>query len=132
MGSRTTACHYIKSYKGIQSKRWGVNCQPVGAPEGVSDMTAGEVYIDSPFRIMFSTSNPQKSAPSRVHAKGVVLGETACFCLLSAFYNTPLLRTFLRTPVLTEILTRCLLRTLLRSTSFKEPSKNPSKKPVVA
>ena len=24
----------------------------------------------------------------RVHAKGVVLRERACFCLLSAFYNT--------------------------------------------
>ena len=28
-------------------------------------------------------------ADFRVHAKGVVLCERACFCLLSAFYNTP-------------------------------------------
>ena len=50
----------------------------------------------------------------RMHAKGVVLCEKACFCLLSAFYNTPLLRTLLRTSVPTETLTRRLLRTLLR------------------
>ena len=48
--------------------------------------------------------------------RGSYSAKGACFCLLSAFYNTPLLRTLLRTPVRTEILTRCLLRTLLRST----------------
>ena len=58
----------------------------------------------------------------RVHAKGVVLCENPCFCLLSAFYDTPpLLRTLLRTPVSAETLTRRLLRTLLRSTAFKWP-----------
>ena len=41
----------------------------------------------------------------RVHAKGVVLCERTCFCLLSAFYNSP-----------------PLLRTLM------PPSKNPSEK----
>ena len=56
----------------------------------------------------------------RVHAKGVVLCERACFCLLSAFYSTPpLLRTILRTSLSIETLTRRLLRTLLRSTSLK-------------
>ena len=29
------------------------------------------------------------SAFNRVHAKGVVLSERACLCLLSAFYNSP-------------------------------------------
>ena len=68
-----------------------------------------------------------------MHAKGVVLCERVCFCLLSAFYNTPpFLESLLRTLAPTEILTRCLLRTLLRSTSFEEPSNNPSKKRVVA
>ena len=52
----------------------------------------------------------------RVHAKGVVLCERVCFCLLSAFYNTPpLLRTLLRTSVSIE-------------NPYKAPSKNPSKK----
>ena len=30
-----------------------------------------------------------RPAPNRVHAKGVVLCERECFCLLSAFYTTP-------------------------------------------
>ena len=64
--------------------------------------------------------------------RGVLLCERACFCLLSAFYKPPLLRTLLRTSVSIETLTRRLLRTLLRSTSFEEPSKNPSKKRAVA
>ena len=59
----------------------------------------------------------------RVHAKGVVLCERACFCpskhLLSAFYDPPLLKTLLRTPVSTETLTRRLLGTLLRRTCLK-------------
>ena len=50
--------------------------------------------------------------------------------LLSAFYDTPLLR--MRTPVLTEALTGRLLRTLPRSTSFEGHSKSPSKKRIVA
>ena len=54
---------------------------------------------------------------------GVVLCERACVCLLSAFYDTPRLRTLLRTSVPTETLTRHL-GTLLRSTSFKKPSQN--------
>ena len=70
----------------------------------------------------------------RVHAKGFVLCERACFCLLSAFQapsiTPPLLRTLLRTSVSIQTLTRHLLRSLLRSTSFKEPSKNPSRKHV--
>ena len=71
-----------------------------------------------------------------MHAKGVVLCEKACFCLLSAFsapsIKRSLLRTLLRTSVSIEALTTRLLRTLLRSTSCKEPSKNPSKKRAVA
>ena len=54
----------------------------------------------------------------RVPAKGVVLCERPCFCLLSAFYKSCLLRTLLRTLSLLKTLTRRLLRTLLRSTSF--------------
>ena len=54
-------------------------------------------------------------AQARVHAKGVVLCERACFCLLSASITPPLLRTLLRTSVSIETLTRRLLRTLLRS-----------------
>ena len=64
-------------------------------------------------------------------AKGRVYPLSSKY-LLSAFYDTPLLRTLLRTPVPTEALTRALLRTLPRSTSFKELSKIPSKKRVVA
>ena len=50
----------------------------------------------------------------RVHAKGVVLCERACFCLLSAFYNTPPSKNPSRNP--------CPYWN-----PHKVPSKNPSK-----
>ena len=51
----------------------------------------------------------------RVHAKGVVLCERACFCLLSAFYDTP--------PSKNPSKNLCLCWS-----PYKAPSKNPSKK----
>ena len=74
----------------------------------------------------------------RVHAKGVVLCERACFCLLkhllSAFYTTLPSKDPSKNPCpyRNPYKARRLLRTLLRRTSFKEPSKNPSKKRAVA
>ena len=53
---------------------------------------------------------------SRVHAKGVVLCERACFCLLSAFYNTP-------PPSKNPSKNPCPYWK-----PYKVPSKNPSKK----
>ena len=53
--------------------------------------------------------------PYRAHAKGVVLCEGACFCLLSAFYNTPPSENPSKNP--------CPYWN-----PYKVPSKNPSKK----
>ena len=50
-----------------------------------------------------------------MHAKGVVLSERACFCLLSTFYNTPPSKNPSKNP--------CPY-----SNPYKVPSKNPSKK----
>ena len=54
----------------------------------------------------------------RAHAKGVVLCERACFCLLSAFYKNPPSKNPSKNLVFTENPYRCLLRTLLRSTCW--------------
>ena len=56
------------------------------------------------------------SGVCRVHAKGVVLCERTCFCLLSAFYKTLPSKNPSKNLVFTENPYRRLLRTLLRST----------------
>ena len=59
--------------------------------------------------------HPGASFLNGVHAKGVVLCERACFCLLSPFYNTP--------PSKNPSKNLCLYWN-----PYKAPSKNPSKK----
>ena len=56
----------------------------------------------------------------RVHAKAVVLRERACFCLLSAFYNTP-------PPSKNPSKNLCLYWN-----PYKAPSKNPSEKHLLS
>ena len=108
-----------------------------GTPSsGVSEILRDDLHSQH-FAELPLTQKLKRCETIRAHAKGVVLCERACFCLLNAFYAPskpppPLLRTLLKTSVSIETLTRRLLRTLLRSTSFKEPFKNPSKKRAVA
>ena len=55
----------------------------------------------------------------RVHAKGVVLCERTCFCLLSAFYETLRSKNPSKNPSKNLVFTQNL---------YRAPSKNPSKK----
>ena len=89
----------------------GINKEQNKGTQGVGAMYDAEL---PPFMsIVRHTGRP---VIFRVHAEGgVILCERACFCLLSAFYNTPLSKNLSK-------------KLCLYWNPCKAPSKNPSKK----